>query len=68
MQAVLVVNDLKDVDNVGFEDHARHDDLVQYVVHLGGRGGKRRGKVRNVHSRVNLSALYKGLEGKEAGK
>lgn len=40
MQSVLVVNDLEDVDDVGLEDHACHNDLVQYVVHLEGEGGR----------------------------
>ena len=46
MQAVLVVDDLEDVDDVGLEDHARHDDLVEDVVHLEEGEGEKEGKMR----------------------
>ena len=34
MELVLIVDTLEDGDDVGLEDHAGHDDLVQDVVHL----------------------------------
>jgi hypothetical protein len=46
VQSVLIVDNLKYVDYVGLEDHARHDDLVQYVVHLEGTEEGREGESR----------------------
>jgi hypothetical protein len=50
MEPVLVINDLQDVDDVGLEYHACHDDLVQYVVHLEGKGEG--GRIRSLFARM----------------
>ncbi len=62
MQAILIIDNLEDVYDVRLEDHARHDNLVEHVMHLLMRKGRREGK------RKDQKRFCKKEQNKEEGE